>query len=277
MRVCRALMLLGLSVGVVHAEDDYMEGDDDSDGIEQDALTSEQMRLMHEKLDGNRDGKASLAEVMKFSAAMRSEIAKKDIQTILDEMDYDKDGKLGLDELLKDMEQWGEGDEEDEKEAAQRRELETEKFVAADVNGDRQLSLEELPALFYPETKDAVLDITVKATLKQKDTSGDGQLTLKEFWEGDSLDGEEIPISEEEEADFKKLDLDGSGRLDLEELKQWESGNFHTEEAMRKLFDIADKDGDMHVSAEELDQARKRIAGSDAQYHLMEWAEHHEL
>lgn len=277
-RVCKMIVLLGLSAVAVRAlDDEYMEGDDENDGIEQDALTSEQMRLMHEKLDGNRDGKASLAEVMKFSAEMRSEIAKKDIQTILDEMDYNKDGKLGLDELLKDMEQWGEGDEEDAKEAAQRRDLESEKFQAADVDGDRLLSLDELPALFYPETKDAVLDITVAATLKQKDTNGDGQLNLREFWEGDALDGEEIPISAEEEADFKKLDLDGSGRLDLEELKQWESGNFHTEEAMRKLFDIADKDSDMHVSAEELDEARKRIAGSDAQYHLMEWAEHHEL
>merc|ERR1712048_10278 len=105
---------------------------------------------------------------------------------------------------------------------------------------------------FYPETKDAVLDITSRATLKQKDTDGDGQLTSKEFWEGDALDGEDIPISDEEEADFRKLDIDGSGKLNLAELKAWESGLFHTEEAMKKLIEIADKDSDNHVTADEL-------------------------
>merc|ERR1712039_670170 len=104
-----------------------------------------------------------------------------------------------------------------------------------------------------------------------------GLLTPKEFWEGDAVDDEDLSISEEEQADFKKLDVDGNGQLDLTEFKAWESGRFHTEEAMKKLFDIADRDSDMHVTADELSDAREQIAGSDAQYHLMEWAEHHEL
>lgn len=252
-----------------------MEGD--TDAIEEDALSSEQMWHMHEKIDGNRDGKASLAEVMTFSKAMRAEIVKRDVQIISDEMDHNKDGKLSLDELLKDMDQWGEADEEDEKEASQRRALESEKFQAADVNGDGFLTADELPVLFYPGTKDAVLAISVAATLKRKDGNADGRLTLNEFWQGDPFDCEELPISEEEEAEFRKLDLDDSGQLDLEELKQWESGDFHREEAMRRLLDVADMDSDMHVTAEELDDARKRIASSDAQYHLVEWVEHYEF
>jgi len=235
------------------------------------------MRAMHEKIDKNKDGKASLVEVLAYSDEMRKRIAVKDIHTILDEMDSDKDGKLSLDELLKDMEQWGEGDEQDKNEALARKELETAKFKVADSNQDGLLDPEELPALFYPETHDGVLELTVKSTLKQKDADGDGFLTPKEFWEGDAVDGEDLAISEEETADFMKLDKDGNGKLDLEEMKLWESGKFHTEEAMKKLFDIADKDSDMHVTAAELDAAREQIAGSDAQYHLMEWAEHFEL
>merc|ERR1711879_578342 len=100
---------------------------------------------------------------------------------------------------------------------------------------------------------------------------GNGELSAKEFWEGDALDGEDLAISDEEQADFNRLDLDGNGGLSLQELKAWESGGFHTEEAMRRLFELSDRDSDMMVTADELDAARELIAGSDAQYHLMEW------
>lgn len=253
------------------------EAEEADDGIEQDALTSEQMRSMHGKIDADKNGKISLAEIIAYSAHMRKTIAKKDIHTVIDEMDSDKDNKLSLPELLKDMEQWGEEGEEDKAQAAKRKELETAKFRAADTDGNGLLDSDELPALFYPETHDGVLTMTAQATLKSKDTDGNGELTPKEFWEGDAVDGEDLAISEEEQSDFSKLDLDNSGTLNLEELKAWESGGFHTEEAMKKLFELADKDSDMHVTADELDSARELIAGSDAQYHLMEWAEHSEL
>jgi len=253
------------------------EPEEGDDGIEQDALTSEQIRSMHAKIDADKDGKISMAEVVDFSHMMRRVIAKKDIHTVIDEMDSDKDGKLSLPELLKDMEQWGEEGEEDKAQAAKRKELETAKFHAADQDKNGLLDSEELPALFYPETHDGVLEMTAAATLKAKDLDGNGELTPKEFWEGDAVDGEDLAISEEEQADFAKLDLDNSGTLNLQELKAWESGGFHTEEAMKKLFELADQDSDMMVTADELDNARELIAGSDAQYHLMEWAEHAEL
>mmetsp|Transcript_19454 Transcript_19454/g.61199 ORF Transcript_19454/g.61199 Transcript_19454/m.61199 type:complete len:236 (-) Transcript_19454:97-804(-) len=235
------------------------------------------MQGMHSKMDVNNDGKVSMAEVLRFSAEMRKQIAQKDVRTVLEEMDGDKDGKLSLPELLKDMDQWGEGGEEEKKEAEGRKELEKQKFKAADANGDGLIEEKELPALFYPETHEGVLEITAKFALAQKDTNGDGMLTMKEFWEGDQVEGEELSVSDEEKADFANLDKDGNKMLDVEELKVWESGHFHTEEAMKKLFDLADKDSDMHVTAEELGAAREQIAGSDAQYHLMEWAEHSEL
>lgn len=270
-------MLGAIAVLTTGQEGESDDADEREDEIEQDALSTEQMRGMHSKIDKNGDGKVSMSEVMSFSADMRRIIAMKDINTVLEEMDTDKDGRLSLPELLKDMEQWGEGDEEDKHEREARKDIEARKFKIADVNGDGFLDKQELPALFYPETHEGVLEVTTAATLKQKDTNGDGKLSAKEFWEGDAVDSEDLAISEEEQADFKKLDKNGDGSLDLEELKAWESGKFHTEEAMMKLFELADKDNDMHVTADELDAAREQIAGSDAQYHLMEWAEHHEL
>jgi len=272
----KAAFILAVLLAHTLSEEDLPPEDDD-EGIEQDALAAEQMRGMHEKIDANRDGKVSMSEVLRFSDDMRKFIATKDVKTVLEEMDNDHDGKLSLPELMKDMEQWGEGDDEDQKEAQLRKDLETEKFKIADTSGDGLLDEQELPALFYPETHDGVLELTAKSTLQQKDTDGDGQLTPLEFWEGDQVEGEELSISEEEQADFGTLDKDGSGKLDLSELKAWESGRFHTEEAMKKLFELADKDSDLHVTIDELTGAREQIAGSDAQYHLMEWAEHHEL
>merc|ERR1719253_1054968 len=106
---------------------------------------------MHTKIDVDKDGKIAMAEILEFSRSMRRIIAKKDIHTVIDEMDGDKDQKLSLPELLKDMEQWGEEGEEDRAMAAKRKDLETAKFRAADSNHDGFLEAEELPALFYPE------------------------------------------------------------------------------------------------------------------------------
>lgn len=45
----------------------------------------------------------------------------------------------------------------------------------------------------------------------------------------------------------------------MDELRAWESGLFHTEAAMIKLIQIADKDGDMQATAEELENAREEL------------------
>merc|ERR1711920_463963 len=205
-------------------------------------------------------------------------IAKKDITAILEEIDTSKDGKLTLEEHLNDIHNQADGgDEEEMKELEQRKVVEKQKFAAADLNGDGFLDSHELPALFYPETHDAVLQVTVAETMRQKDINKDGKLTPKEFWEADEADGDEGELSEEENADFAKLDTDGDGHLNQRELQEWESGKFHTSEAMKKLIEIVDKNNDMHFTTEELANAREQIAASDAQYHLIEWAEHHEL
>merc|ERR1719382_1427895 len=102
--------------------------------------------------------------------------------------------------------------------------------------------------------------------MRQKDTDRNGKLNPKEFWEADAADGDDGELSEEEQADFAKLDLDGDGVLSMDELRMWESVMFHTEEAMKKLFELADKDSDMHMTADELAEAREQIAASDAQY-----------
>merc|ERR1712110_888163 len=106
-------------------------------------------------------------------------------------------------------------------------------------------------ALLYPETQESVLAFAVTETMRRKDKDGSEKLTPLEFWEVDDDGGERSDLTEEELADFTKLDLDGDGAISQDELKPWESGRYHTEEAMKKLFEIVDKDNDKHVTADE--------------------------
>jgi len=268
--IAQLLILVVAAVG-------QQDGADEED-VDIDHITVEQATKVHANADTNNDGKVSLQEILKYSMVIRKGIAGRDIHAAVEEMDSDRDGKLSLEEVLKDIGTWADdADNEEKKSAEALRAVESEKFRVADGDADGYLSREELAAMFYPEIHDGVLAITAAASLREKDRDGDGELTQREFWEGDVSDDEDLTISEEETKDFNALDKDGNGRVNLEELKAWESGMFHTEEAMKKLFEISDKDGDMHITLKELHDAREEIAGTDAQYHLMELAEHVEL
>jgi len=73
------------------------------------------------------------------------------------------------------------------------------------------------------------------------------------------------------------LDKNGDGFIDAQELWAYESGRFHAEGAMRKLFEAADEDHDLHITSDELAKARGALETSAAKYHLIDFAEHDEL
>eukprot|EP00929_Paragymnodinium_shiwhaense_P030414 TRINITY_DN17244_c0_g1_i1.p2 TRINITY_DN17244_c0_g1~~TRINITY_DN17244_c0_g1_i1.p2 ORF type:complete len:285 (-),score=109.35 TRINITY_DN17244_c0_g1_i1:122-976(-) len=272
---CAAVVFLS-SGGVAQDFEEPMDADPVD--IEEESLTPTQLQALHRLMDSDGNGKLSLQEALAYSTHMAVSIAKKDVGAILEEIDTNKDGKVSLDEHVADIRTQADGgDEEEMKELAQRIELERQKFQAADGNRDGLLDIGELTALFYPETHDGVLAVTAGETLRQKDKNGDGKLSPHEFWEADVADGDDGELTEEEHQDFKALDLDGDGFLNIAETHSWESGKFHVEDAMKKMFEASDRDADMHLSADEMANARNEIALTDAQYHLIEWAEHNEL
>jgi len=277
-RICWLCVISPMLLSVPRAVSDMEENDGEApdDDLDQDTLSPEQVHKLHRHVDLNGDGKTSVQEILEFAADMRSRIAASDVGVVMEEMDLNKDGVLDFEELVRDFEQWSEGEDESAEVHASKRALEKAKFVAADLNGDRVLNLKELPGLLYPETNERVMELVTRSVMQEKDTDQDGQLSPEEFWGTEGAD-QDLAITEEENIDFRRLDADGNGKLSVQELKTWESGSFHTEDAMKKLFDIADKDSDMHVSAAELESAREAISGTDAQYHLLEWAEHFEL
>ncbi|CAK0792881.1 unnamed protein product [Prorocentrum cordatum] len=335
MHGCRAWVLalaLASSIcGGAHGGGPDDVGDSD-EGVQDDVLSTEQMHGIHQKIDANGDGKASMDEVLAFSDSVRRQIAAGDIPTVLEEIDVNRDGRVSLDEFLEDI---GTSDDDDDPREAERKaaqkEAESAKFLVADTDKDGLLGTEELQSLFFPETHGGVLSVVARHALQERDRDGDGLLSLQEFWDGDSLEEDELLVSRTEQEAFRKLDADSSGKLDVKELEAWESGRFHVEEAVKSLsargpwaapmgsawlyqhppptwhrhvviipclfcfvcvvlplsavgdpptarpFELADRDGDRHVTAEELGAAREQLAGSGAHEHLAEWAKHYEL
>merc|ERR1712151_280620 len=106
--------------------------------------------------------------------------------------------------------------------------------------------------------------------MTERDEDKDGRLAAVEFYNGAS----DSIIEEMHEKEFKKIDRDGDGYVDKDELQAFQSGHFHTEEAMKHLFGIADKDGNKYVTPTELSFATNEISASDAYFHLAEWHAH---
>ncbi|CAK0792882.1 unnamed protein product [Prorocentrum cordatum] len=239
MHGCRAWVLalaLASSIcGGAHGGGPDDVGDSD-EGVQDDVLSTEQMHGIHQKIDANGDGKASMDEVLAFSDSVRRQIAAGDIPTVLEEIDVNRDGRVSLDEFLEDI---GTSDDDDDPREAERKaaqkEAESAKFLVADTDKDGLLGTEELQSLFFPETHGGVLSVVARHALQERDRDGDGLLSLQEFWDGDSLEEDELLVSRTEQEAFRKLDADSSGKLDVKELEAWESGRFHVEEAVKSL------------------------------------------
>jgi len=256
-------------------------------------LSAEQFASIHKKVDESGDGKISLDELIGFSQVARRAVIKQEVDEGFLQMDSNDDGKISLDELLENTVGGPQKPEDNQNmepltadeiaDNARTKELETAKFKAADHNKDGFLDKDESIPVLYPEFNDGMLELIASSTMKTKDKNGNGELEHEEFF--DSTHSEFNEFEEEkkqdalnfEKADFEKLDLDKNGKINVEELKQWESGRFHTEDAMKGLFEVADEDEDKLVTASELNKARPLLANHVAIPHLQEWVEHYEL
>eukprot|EP00929_Paragymnodinium_shiwhaense_P001098 TRINITY_DN101315_c0_g1_i1.p1 TRINITY_DN101315_c0_g1~~TRINITY_DN101315_c0_g1_i1.p1 ORF type:complete len:267 (+),score=75.61 TRINITY_DN101315_c0_g1_i1:198-998(+) len=236
------------------------------DGTVARPLSEAQMEAMHDRLDSDADGRASLDEFLNLWSKTRQSIAKKAAPDLIAKMDKDKDGKLSLDDVFADEVFAG---MDPEKKAVQDHMFhEGQKFMTADTNKDKFLDASEVTNFFFPDTHSGVQEHMADRVLQRHDGDGDGVLSEAEFLKGHK---------KRTTADFHALDKDDDGQLDKKELKALESGKHEVEQAMSHLIDTADEDGDGHLSKKELTKAREAVATLAAHGHLSSWAKHHEL
>eukprot|EP00927_Polykrikos_kofoidii_P061599 TRINITY_DN56431_c0_g1_i1.p1 TRINITY_DN56431_c0_g1~~TRINITY_DN56431_c0_g1_i1.p1 ORF type:complete len:281 (+),score=69.27 TRINITY_DN56431_c0_g1_i1:71-913(+) len=266
------LVVLRLALG----EEEDAEAFDDQN-VNEDSLSSDQLRRLHGHMDVDGDGGVSWSETIVHAKTATMALALKDVEIILDAIDLTKDRKLSLHEHLEDVEHQADGSDDNAMELEERARVETAKFRAADTNKDEHLEPHELIGLFYPETHEDVLSVVVQETMRVKDKDRDGRLSPEEFWEVNAVVGDEERVSLEETVEFGKLDQNHDGFLSSDEIRIWDSGAFHLNTAMERLFEVADLDADKRLTADELVNARSLISLEAAHDHFIEWAEHHEL
>jgi Ca2+-binding EF-hand superfamily protein len=273
--IARAFVLLRFMEGMVRSlafEDDELPSssllsEDDELGFAREQISLDQLNRLHSKCDENRDGKASLPELMQFGESVRKHVAEKEIDAVMNEIDLSPhDGHASLQEYMDDLEQhWAPHEDEDPTIVNQHidlRNTELEKFKLADADEDGALNRTELINMVSPGMHDRIFEISTSAELRQKDTDGDGLLSEEEFWGGHPG----------QPGEFQNLDKNGDGTIDIEEMKLWASGWYHTEIALKQLFDLADEDKDGFLTASELEAVYTTIDTTDAHYHLLQWA-----
>jgi len=259
-------------------ERDVQTQEDREDTLMDEPLTDAQLRSMHAKMDKNADGKVSFLEITTYFNGNHKAFESKNMAAILEDFgatDTDKDGSLSLEEHLKHIKTTSEMTD-DSNVWARYQEHETVKFRAADIDHDGVLSKTELPHLLFPEHYEGVLTASVDELMRQNDEDKDGKLNATEFVD---LHGEMSKHQDgaEDQADFAKLDTDGDGFLNAVEMRDWETGQLDINVAMKKLFEVADKDKDGSLTADELAGAMTEIMGTAAHEFLLEHSDMTEL
>mmetsp|Transcript_31213 Transcript_31213/g.71259 ORF Transcript_31213/g.71259 Transcript_31213/m.71259 type:complete len:305 (-) Transcript_31213:73-987(-) len=239
--------------------DEQPQADDVEDMGE--TLTGDQIGELHRLMDKDHDGVVTKEEVLETSESMRRAANKIEVQTYMEDLDQNKDGKLSLEEVLKDIDKDMTDGELQHYKAA-----ETKKFEASDINHDGVLDEEEVPKLFDLGDEQNVEQST-REILKEKDVDGDGELNKEEFLN-----------THPDEEEFNLVDTDHNGKVSATELNEWQSGNLHTRQALEEFIKVVDKNGDGNITQEEMLAAAPAIAEIEAQYHFTEWLDvSHEL
>lgn len=145
------------------------------------ALSPGQLSGLHTRMDEDRDGRVSVAELTSFAHATQRAVAKSRHEGVLGGFDKDGDGRMSLEEYMLDVKSWHDHLLEEDWQWEIRLRMEEKKFKAADENGDDHIEESELTGLLRPETNLKVLKETASEMLQLKDTDRNGKLSKSEF------------------------------------------------------------------------------------------------
>lgn len=238
------------------------------------AMSHETLHALHVRLDSNGDGLVHHDEVMAHHHEYQFLLALKEADLLLEDrkLDLNQDGLLSFEEHMTG-EEGHINSQRTEKDRALRKQVEADKFLAADKDGNGQLNTTERTYLWFPDSDmEGVMTVEVRYYLGLHDKDDNGKLTRAEYYNDKSLSCE--PGQDDA---FAFSDADNDCSLNMAEIAHLLADHRPADEQLRHLTHHADEDKDGHFSVEEFVAARHALLESEAHQHLESWRLHHEL
>lgn len=241
------------------------------------AESKRRLGLIVDKIDTDKDGFVTEAELEEWVRHVANRYIMDDVMRQWTHYDQDNNGYVTWQEFRDAT--FGEYEDENEvydthrgltyKDMIKR---DTKRFAAADLDGDKQLTRNELADFLHPEDAPHMQQLVLDETFDDMDRNDDGLITVEEYvddiWPQFERKGSEEPewVTMERDHFRNQRDVDKDGKLNKEELKKWimpENYDHAKAEAAHLIYE-SDVDSDKKLTKEEILQHQDVFVGSQA-------------
>ncbi|CAD6189820.1 unnamed protein product [Caenorhabditis auriculariae] len=133
-------------------------------------------------------------------------------------------------------------------------------FEAADLDSDKELDIEELPALLNPTHQRYMVGVLTEVMISEFDENGDGYVSFDEL-----ISSEDPSFRDFDKAMFDvMMDRNADGRLSYEEFYLWLDQDLEAEVEAQRLIEKCDSNGDGKLSYSEISSNHRRFEASAA-------------
>lgn len=194
-----------------------------------DSLTPEESKqrlkvLVSSKIDANHDDQIDKEELVNWLLQSFKSLAEEDGRERMEEEDTNKDEFVTWDEHLKDTFDIDESTDEDIYLRDEVMKEDKELWMAADINKDGKLDVNEFSAFNSPEDYEFMHETLYQQLMAKRDKNKDGYLSLIEFTSdihGEAPDFKSEQFLDEKDKFENDYDIDKDGRLNRKEIINW--------------------------------------------------------
>lgn len=230
-------------------ENEDVQGFETDEGVKIDIDAIEHLTRISNFVDTNNDGVLSPQELEVFADGLHSKKKWEHTRSTLVVLDADNDGQVTHAEI-------------ENRVSTSTKSNNTQRFVAADRNGDGLLNESEFHSFVYPAAHHMVLKVESGHQFAKFDIDGNNRISFEEFT-GDDEHHEDFSHEAAKE-DYYLHDFDGSGDLDADEFERLLGGRDLLQESINKAISAVDSNGDGHISiSEELPSGLQGLLDSE--------------
>lgn len=227
--------------------------------------------LLVQKMDLNSDGFIDRHELKAWILRSFKKLSEEEAEDRFDDLDENNDEKISWSEYIKDV--YGMDQEDgtksntlDDAEEAKLMDDDRQMFLAADLDKDGFLSLDEHIKFHSPEEHPEMLPLILSQTLRDKDLNNDGRIDFQEFIGDQAKNHDKQWLLSEKDKFDSDFDKDHDGFLNHIEILSWivPSNEEVATEEVDHLFVAADDDHDDRLSHDEIIEKYDTFVGSEA-------------